>query len=331
MRFLAAFVACAILLPLAVVGASRSAGPSVAKVLVSGREYQELAGLARINALTYSWDGRSRNVRVASKSLRLEFYINQRDIRVGGVTVWLSYPVVLVKGKVYVSTSDVRSTLDPLLQPARNPAGKKVKVVALDPGHGGRQPGHQAGDELEKTHALLLARKVRSLLRASGITVVMTRDADDAVELETRPELAKKLGADLFVSLHYNGVEDASSGAKGIEVFCLTPAGAASTNARGDSSISTKAWPGNLNNSRNTLLAYQVHKAIMGAVPATDRGVRRARFVVLRNATMPAILVEGGFMSDPVEAKRIYSTAGRDQLARAIADGILAYKRLLER
>lgn len=331
MRLLAVLVVCAILLPLAVVGASRSTTPAVAKTLVNGRQYQELAGLARTNGLTYSWDGRSRNVRVASKSLRLEFPINQRDIRVNGVVVWLSYPVVLVKGKVYVSTSDVRSTLDPLLRPPRNSAGKKIRLVALDPGHGGRQPGNQVGDELEKTHALLLARKVRSLLRASGLTVVMTRDADETVELETRPELAKKQGADLFVSLHYNGVEDASSSAKGVEVFCLTPAGAESTNARGDSSISTKAWPGNLNNSRNTLLAYQVHKAIMGAVPANDRGVRRARFVVLRNATMPAILVEGGFMSDPVEAKRIYSTAGRDQLARAIADGILAYKRLLER
>jgi N-acetylmuramoyl-L-alanine amidase len=69
----------------------------------------------------------------------------------------------------------------------------------------------------------------------------------------------------------------------------------------------------------------------VGAVATNDRGVRRARFVVLRNATMPSVLVEGGFMSDPEEAKRIYSVAGRDQLARAIADGVLAYKRLVER
>lgn len=331
MRYLAVLLVSAILLPLAVVGASRSTPPAAPKAIINGHEYQELTGVARLYDLTYSWDGRSRNVGAASKSQRLEFSINQRDIRVNGVVVWLSYPVVLVKGKVYLSTTDVRGTLEPLLRPPRNPAGKKVKVVALDPGHGGRQPGNQAGDELEKTHALLLARKVRSLLLASGLTVVMTRDADETVELEARPEIARKKGADLFVSLHYNGVADASSGARGLEVFCLTPAGAESTNARGDSTISTKAWPGNLNNSRNTLLAYQVQKAVMGAIETNDRGVRRARFVVLRNATMPAILIEGGFMSDPVEARRIYSTAGRDRLARAIADGILAYKRLLER
>jgi N-acetylmuramoyl-L-alanine amidase len=159
----------------------------------------------------------------------------------------------------------------------------------------------------------------------------MTREADQYVDLDERPAMARRQKADLFVSLHYNGAEGAGSSASGVEVYCLTPAGASSTNTRGDSSISTKAWPGNLNNSRNVLLAYQVHKAIIGAVSANDRGVRRSRFAVLRNATMPSILVEGGFMSDPTEAKRIYSTAGRDQLARAITDGILAYKRLVER
>ncbi len=331
MRLLPALAACLVLLSLTGPGAARPPAPPPGKTVVNGREYQEMATFARDKGMTYSWDGRSRSLRVSSKSVRLDFSINQRDMKVNGVVVWLSFPVVLVSGKVYLSTTDVRSTLDPLLRPPRNAAGQKVRVVALDPGHGGHQPGHQAGAELEKTHALLLARKVRALLRASGLTVVMTRDADEFVDLDQRPEIARRQKADVFVSLHYNGAEGEGSSASGVEVYCLTPAGASSTNTRGDSSISAKAWPGNLNNSRNMLLAFQVHKAIVGAVDGNDRGLRRARFAVLRNATMPAILVEGGFMSNPAEAKRIYSAAGRDQLARAIVDGILAYKRLVER
>jgi N-acetylmuramoyl-L-alanine amidase len=328
---LAALAAWAALWAVTGLAAGRPAPSLPGKTTVSGREYQELKGFASAKAMTFDWDGRSRSVRVASKSVRLDFSINQRDMKVNGVVVWLSDPVVLVKGKVYLSTTDARHTLEPLLRPPRNAPEQRVKVVALDPGHGGHQPGHQAGAELEKTHALLLARKVRSLLRAAGLTVVMTRDTDEFVDLEQRPAIARRQKADVFVSLHYNGAEGGGNSANGIEVYCLTPAGATSTNARGDSSISTKAWPGNLNNSRNMLLAFQVHKAMVGALETNDRGVRRARFAVLRSATMPAILVEGGFLSDPTEAQRIYSTAGRDQLARAIADGVLAYKRLVER
>jgi N-acetylmuramoyl-L-alanine amidase len=214
MRFLAVVAVCLALTSLIGSAASRAPAPVIPKTVVNGRDYQDLAGFARANGLTYAWDGRSRNPRASSKSVRLEFSINQRDIKVNGVVVWLSFPVVLVKGRVYLATTDIRSTMEPLLRPPRNAAGRKVKVVALDPGHGGSQPGHQAGEELEKVHVLLLARKVRSLLRASGVTVVMTRDTDVHVDLDERLAIARRAKADLFVSLHYNGAE-ASSAARG--------------------------------------------------------------------------------------------------------------------
>ena len=77
-------------------------------------------------------------------------------------------------------------------------------------------------------------------------------------------------------------------------------------------------------------MAYQVQKALTGQLVVEDRGVRRARFVVLKEVPMPAILVEAAFMSHPAEGKRIFDPAYRRKMARAIADGILAYKRAVE-
>ena len=100
--------------------------------------------------------------------------------------------------------------------------------------------------------------------------------------------------------------------------------------ARGEGG-DVSAWAGNRLDAKNILLAYQVQKAMVRSLPVEDRGVKRARFAVLRNARVPAILIEAGFMSHPQESKRIFDPQYRRRLARAIADGILAYKRAIER
>jgi N-acetylmuramoyl-L-alanine amidase len=83
-------------------------------------------------------------------------------------------------------------------------------------------------------------------------------------------------------------------------------------------------------NRQNTFLAYQVQKSLTRTLDVEDRGVHRARFAVLRDAVMPAILIEGGFMSHPVEGRKIFDPAYRRQMARAIVDGVGAYKRAVE-
>ncbi|HQH03701.1 MAG TPA: N-acetylmuramoyl-L-alanine amidase, partial [Verrucomicrobiota bacterium] len=88
---------------------------------------------------------------------------------------------------------------------------------------------------------------------------------------------------------------------------------------------------GNRNNSRNLFLAYQVQAALVRNLATEDRGVRRARFAVLRDAAMPAVLIEAGFMSHPVEGRKILTAAYRQQIARAIVEGLLAYKKAVER
>lgn len=309
--------------------ASATARPE--RLVLDGRDFESLSDWVRLHSLTLSWDGRSRQIRASNRSQRFDFLINGREICVNGINVWLSLPVTVSGGRPFISSLDVRTTLQPLVQPAHNKPGRKVTVICLDPGHGGRQPGNQVGDHAEKTYALLLARKVRSLLRAAGLKVIMTRDADTAVDLDDRPDFARRHKADAFVSLHYNATPQTTASARGVETYCLTPAGVLSTNSRGDDDTPTQAYVGNLENNRSLLLAYQIQKALVNNLAANDRGVRRARFAVLRPATMPAALVEAGFMTDPADAKTIWNDTSRNAQARAIVNGILAYKRLVER
>jgi N-acetylmuramoyl-L-alanine amidase len=109
----------------------------------------------------------------------------------------------------------------------------------------------------------------------------------------------------------------------------MTPARTSSTNSRGEGA-NTGSYPGNRFDSKNMLLAYQVQKTLLKNLATEDRGVRRARYAVLRTAEMPAILIEGGFMSNKAEAKKIYDAGYRRQMAQAITEGVMNYKRLVE-
>ena len=88
--------------------------------------------------------------------------------------------------------------------------------------------------------------------------------------------------------------------------------------------------PGDRCDDWNVLLAYQLQKSLVNDLPANDRGLRRARFAVLRTAEMPAVLIEGGFLSDPVEQKKIADPKYRDEMAAAIVRGVLAYRHAVE-
>jgi N-acetylmuramoyl-L-alanine amidase len=109
----------------------------------------------------------------------------------------------------------------------------------------------------------------------------------------------------------------------------LTPAGAPSSNARGEGA-GAGSFAGNRSNDKNIFLAYQLQKSLTKNLAVEDRGVHRARFWVLRDAPMPAVLIEAGFLSNPAEGKKISDPAYRRQMARAIVDGIIAYKKQME-
>jgi N-acetylmuramoyl-L-alanine amidase len=241
--------------------------------------------------------------------------------------VWLAFPLLYVNGIAYISQLDLSLTLAPVLSPHGNTKGVRIRTICLDPGHGGKDPGYRVGSKEEQRYTLLLARELRDQLTRAGFRVVLTRTSDTYASLDTRTDLARKNAADLFVSLHFNALEESPHEVRGVEIYCCTPAGATSTNARGEGD--THWVTGTRNDEKNMLLAYQLQKSYSKDLQVEDRGVKRARFQVLRDATMPAVLIEGGFMSHPVEGKRIFDPTYRRQMARAAVEGILAYKRIV--
>jgi len=297
---------------------------------VAGKEYLPIGNWANGRSFDLRWLKREETLQLSNNSARLILNVDSREAQVNGVQVWLSFPVIFRSGMAYASKMDVETTLQPLISPPRNRSGLVVNNICLDPGHGGKDPGNCIGSNQEKKYTLLLAQELRDQLSRAGLKVSLTRSGDRFVELPSRPELAKKRGADLFVSLHFNAAESSRSQVKGAQVFCLTPSGASSTNARGEGA-GAGSFAGNHFNEKNILLAYQVQKNLTRTLMAEDRGVRRARFAVLRDAAMPALLIEGGFMSHPDESKRIFDAGYRRKMAQAIVDGVLAYKRIVER
>jgi len=201
-------------------------------------------------------------------------------------------------------------------------------VIALDPGHGGKDTGTQNRKLKldEKTFTLDVALRLRALLRKQGYKVVMTRTDDRYIPLEERSEIANKAGADLFISIHFNSVENAPS-VSGTEVYAMTPQyqHSSSTSPGAKDSMARTAYPGNRNDPWNAVLGYSIQNQLLAKLGTEDRGFKRARFAVLRLVKSPAVLVESGYLSNPAEAHKIATPAYRDNIAEGIAAGIRAY------
>src|SRR5579862_1995651 len=312
-----------------------SASPNALKAYRYGNTYY-VAVTDVANYYGLGTDVRSAVNRAEYKtsSAQVELEADHRDISLNGVNHWLSAPVLALRGKLWISELDVLKTLDPVLQPGHlRKTGAVARTVVIDPGHGGTDRGTHGRASFEKVMTLDVAKRVERDLAGSGLRVIMTRTSDTTVPLEDRVELAHTQGADLYVSIHFN-----SGGfAEGIETYCAPPAGASSTANFSGSGVDRDTGGGDCSavannrfDSQNVWLAHCVQKSLLRATGAMDRGVRRARFWVLRYASCPAILTEAGFLSNSTEEQRIMRSDYRETLAKAIADGILTYKKTLE-
>jgi N-acetylmuramoyl-L-alanine amidase len=172
--------------------------------------------------------------------------------------------------------------------------GSAVTVV-IDAGHGGYDRGGIPGQRVsEKDMTLDVARRLKSVLAASGYRVVMTRDSDVFVPLGTRCAIANSNRNAIFVSVHFNSAT--RSGASGIETYFY--------------------------NRESLSLASAIHHYVAGGAPSSNRGVRRRGYYVLRRTNMPAVLVECGFLTNPTEAGYAQNASYRQKLAEAIAAGV---------
>lgn len=180
----------------------------------------------------------------------------------------------------------------------------KKTLVVLDPGHGGFALGAHVGKIREKTLALKTAQKVQKLLRKKGYRVVMTRTNDTFIALEKRAKIANRTKCKLFVSIHYNAHHDSS--VKGLEVFYYKKG---------------SKWRA----KRSKKAAEKVLGRLVKKTHGYSRGIKHGNFHVLRETTMPAILVEGGFITHDKERSELAQDSHLNQIAEAIVSGIEAY------
>ena len=301
----------------------------IESIRIGSKEYIRLTDWAKAHNAEVRWIKKEESFLLATQRGKVSLAVDSRESDINGIAVWLLYPTVYRDGKIYLSEVDLRTTLLPILSPPKNRPGVTIKSVCLDPGHGGKDPGNCVGSNQEKKYTLLLAQELRTQLKRAGFKVSMTRSSDSFIELPTRPDLAKKSGADVFISLHFNASGSSQNSVQGAEVYCLTPAGAPSTNAHGEGS-GAGLFAGNRFNDKNMFLAYQLQKSLTKGLGVEDRGVHRARFAVLRDAVMPAVLIEGGFMSHPTEGRKIFEAGYRREMAKAIVNGLMGYKKQVE-
>lgn len=300
----------------------------IERVEFLGRDYVRLADWARVNNFESRGATGGKILQLTNHYHKLTFEVDSREAGIDGVKVALSFPVAARFGIGYIAAIDLQSTVQPLLYP-RKTSGSKIKTICLDAGHGGRDTGNIHGGAQEKKYTLLLAQELRGQLTRAGFNVVLTRTADSSVELPARAAIANQRGADLLVSLHLNATPSSRNTVKGIETYCFTPAGASSSNA-GGRGAEARPSRGNRNDEKNVLLAYQLQRALAKNLSAEDRGVKRARFQVLRDAEMPAVLIEAGFLSHPTEGRKLIDPAYRRQMAKAIVGGIETYRKIIE-
>lgn len=271
------------------------------------------------------------------QSWRLSLEPGHRRATLNGVQVWLLDPAVPLppkkKGGAMRSAAtekDILHTIGPIINAPTNAPPRRTRPlrVFLDPGHGGDDSGAVSGNRKESAIALDIARRLAALLRKAGCEVRISRRSDAVrIPLEERPAMAAKWRADLFVSIHLNA--SANALACGVETYALPPAGSLSTEAAmrkstlAERTAAKVSVRGNAHDDDNIRLAWCVHRSLVAATGRTDRGVRRARFVVLREATVPAILVEVGFLSNTSDSNALAKPAGREQTAVGISRGIL--------
>ena len=294
----------------------------------NGQSYVPIADWARANGLRCYWLKRGDEIVATNRTTRLVFEKYSRMAEVNGINVALSFPVAADHGALLIAQMDLNTAIRPLMYPSRFADPKRITTICLDPGHGGKDTGNHTFWHSEKTYTLALALELRSQLQKAGFNVILTRSRDTYVELPDRPALANRRGADLFVSLHFNAMPTGKDDVEGPQTYCITPVGASSTDAQGEGA-NYGPTTANRVEQRSLLLAYQMEKSLVQSLRVPDRGVRRARYAVLRDATMPAILIEGGYMTHPVERKKIYDAAYRRQMAQAMVKGILTYQRLV--
>ena len=232
----------------------------------------------------------------------------------------------------------------PVAAPAEPRSHDGFDAVVIDPGHGGDDEGaHSSGGAMEKEVVLDVALRLAKRLRAQGLRVVLTRESDAFVPLETRTSAANDARAHLFVSIHANWAP--SEGPRGIETYFASGQGSTDDSARGlalrenSAFRSATAAPSSAadplqalfsdmiaaeDNQDSDVFARLARKELLSLAGAA-RDVKQAPFIVLMGVQMAASLIEIGFLSNPADARALASDSHREAIARALERAVIAF------
>jgi N-acetylmuramoyl-L-alanine amidase len=248
----------------------------------------------------------------------------RRAIR--GILAWVGL-VLLIASFVWMQrmSSKPQPPRSTRAQPSATPG--PFAVVVLDPGHGGQDSGAMCGGVLEKDLTLDVAQRVDRLLQANGLAAVMTRVGDTYVPLADRAAFANRVSDCIFVSIHFN--EDNRPVSSGVETYY---AAHQITSGSFMSSWLPFLWraPSGSPNTESQSLAGFIQEALVVRTRALNRGTKPRQFFVIANVTAPAVLVEGGFLTNKEDISRLASEDYREEIAAAISDGILRYRSALK-
>lgn len=254
-------------------------------------------------------------------SLIMTWKIGSESIYVNNIKFNLSFPVIENGGMAMLSTVDLAKLVDPVVRPSYIRKPILFDTVVIDAGHGAHDTGAKGAFGREKDYALDMVLRLEKELQARGFNTKLTRRDDVFLTLGQRVEIANREKNAIFISMHFN-----SSGAKtanGIETYALAPQGTSSTDG---SSPWNSLLTGNVRDAENIALATAVHAHVISEIKSVDRGIKRARFNVLRGINKPAILFEGGFVTSPTEGKLINDPEHRQRIAVSIADAVVRFK-----
>lgn len=209
-----------------------------------------------------------------------------------------------------------------------SPLRGSFDTVVLDPGHGGQDSGAMCGTVLEKDLTLDVAQRVDRLLQSEGLATLMTRYGDEFVALADRARFANRARESVFVSIHFN--EGERPLASGVETYYADHQLIPTTSLISWIPFLAPPSAGDAPNLESQSLAGFIQEALVARTGAVDRGAKPRQFFVIANVTRPAVLVEGGFLSNKEDIAKLENAEYREQLAAAISDGILRYRDLMK-
>jgi N-acetylmuramoyl-L-alanine amidase len=311
-------------------------------VKIDGVSHLDAAELGQRFGLRAYWIESDKRLLLqnATATTRVEFLVNQRDVIFDGRRVFMGDAAVYHQHSVWISLIDAEKLLGPLLRLGQD-RPPPVHTIIIDPGHGIPDNGAENKHLGLKERVLTLdtAFRLKKILEAQGYKVVMTRSTDYGLspdkrtDLRWRDELAVKVKADLFISIHYNSAGqyvpgENVAGVHGTETFRFTPRYQIPLRRSFRRPEDDDANPGNKNDYWNTLFGYCIHRAVVGGIGSYDRGLRHDQIAVLRLAPCPAVLVESGYLTNDEEARKVATPAYRQKIAEAMAEGVRAYVNL---